>query len=154
MAELVPAATVTDAGTVASDVLPDDSATVVSTAVGPFSVSVPVEVLPGQTVDGDTETEVNCGRSTVTAVLAVAPFSVALMATAVSVATGFPVMVKFAEAAPAEMMTLAGTEADGPLEERTMTVSDGAGRTMVTEADVVEPPVTVAGAALTASGAE
>ena len=56
-AEVAPAGTVTDAGTVADGSLLDNEITAPPAGAGPFNVTVPVELAPPVAVVGDTE---NC----------------------------------------------------------------------------------------------
>jgi len=74
VAELLPGATVTLAGTLATEGLLLDSATTVPPAgAGPLRVTVPVEELPAFTVEGDSVNDDGTGGLMVTAVVLVMP---------------------------------------------------------------------------------
>ena len=89
VAELLPASTVTLAGTEATAVFVDSSVTTVSTAVGAFRFTVPVTVAldPPVNVEGATPTFLMSGSKTVKTVDSVLPLFSAERVTAVSVAT-------------------------------------------------------------------
>ena len=74
VAELLPGATVTLAGTLATEGLLLDSATTVPPAgAGPLRVTVPVEELPALTVEGERVNDDGTGGLMVTAVVFVTP---------------------------------------------------------------------------------
>ena len=110
---VLPAGTVTLAGTVAAEVLPLVSVTTVPpVGAAPFKVTVPVEDVPevtdvGFNVTDDTET----GGVTVSTALWLLPEAAAVIVTAVDVATVRVVTVKVVLVLPAGTVTLAGTVA-------------------------------------------
>ena len=74
VAELPPAATVTLAGTLATEgVLLDSATTVPPAGAGPLRVTVPVEELPAFTVEGESVNDDGTGGLTVTVVVRVMP---------------------------------------------------------------------------------
>jgi len=74
VAELPPSATVTLAGTLATEGLLLDSATTVPPAgAGPLRVTIPVEELPALTVEGESVNDDGTGGLMVTAVVLVMP---------------------------------------------------------------------------------
>lgn len=132
-ADVVPAATVTEAGNVAL-VLLDDRLTVVPIAgAGPLRITVPIEGAPPTTDVGERVRLVNTGGVTVMVAVRVVVFSLAEIVAAVDAETAVVVMVKEADVAPAPTVTLVGGVALVEFEERaTIAPPDAAGPFKVT----------------------
>ena len=153
--ELVPDATETVAGTVATEVFELESWTTAPPAgAGPLSVTVPWEVAPAVRVAGLSVTEIGSGAETLSEPLADTPPATAVMTTWVVAATGDVVTAKVAAAAPALTVTVAGTEAAAELDETRVTtrLPVGALAERVTVPVVPVPPVTLVGAKVTEIG--
>jgi hypothetical protein len=149
---VAPAATVTLAGTVANAVLPLERVTTAPPAgAGALRVTVPVEVFPAATLVGLrlTEERVVAGGGGFTRRLMdlVASSTAAETVTTVVAVTALVDTVKFALAAPAGTVTLAGTAATAELllERVTATPPVGAAVSSVTVAVEVLPPTTLVG---------
>ena len=148
----VPAATVTDAGTVAALVTEEERVTTTPPAgAGPVSVTVPVELLPPTTLAGATLTADRAAGVTVRPAVWVAPTATPVIVTDVEDATAREVTVNVAVVAPEATVTLAGTVAAAVFEEDRVTTTPpaGAGAVRVTVPVDGEPPTTLAGARLT-----
>jgi hypothetical protein len=143
-----PAATDTDAGTVAYVVLLDDNVTTMPAAgAGPFNVTVPVEDDPPVTDDGLSETPVTVAGLIVSAAVRLTEFKVPVIVALVVAETVNVVTVKVAEVAPAATVTVAGTFAFVLLEERlTIVPPVGAAVFNVTVPVEFTPPIRVVGA--------
>src|SRR6266581_2763259 len=116
LALLAPPATVTLAGTMATDVFALDRVTTAPPeGAAPLSVTVPVDVLPPTTVEGLRETPLTvgggAGGGVMVSTAACEMFSRPQIFSCVLEETEAVVMVKFALVAPAGIVTLAGTEA-------------------------------------------
>jgi len=117
-----PAGTVTEAGTVAADVMLDESPTTTPappTAAWPVRVTVPVEETPPATDVGATDTADRTAGVTVIDFVTVplSRESVAVMFTEVLAATPVVVIVNVVFDAPAGTVMVAGTEATAALFE-------------------------------------
>ena len=138
LADDVPAATVTSAGTAATAGLELASVTSAPPAgAGPESVTVPVELEPAATVDGLSVSDESLGGGggiTVSVALLVAPSAEAMMSTGVEEATAKVVIENDVELTPAPIVTLGGTLATAGfvLESVTATPVPGAGPLSVT----------------------
>jgi hypothetical protein len=141
----LPPGTVTLAGTVATEGLPlDRDTTAPPPGAGPFSVTVPVEPLPPNTVAGLRETDAGEGGSTVRlADLVTPPYSAEIVA-AVELGTAEVVTENVALVLPSGTVTLAGTVAtEGlPLDRDTTAPPPGAGPFSVTVPVEPLPPNT------------
>ncbi len=153
VAEVAPAATVTEAGSVA---LPEFEARLTITppvGAAPLSDTEPEEVLPPTTVDGDTATEETVGGLIVRDEVIDAREIVAVMAAVVTAATGLVVTVNVVDVDPAGMVTDVGTTALALLEASVTTVPPvGAVRLTVIVAVDEVPPVTLPGENVRAVG--
>jgi hypothetical protein len=143
---LVPAATVTEAGTVTLGSLLD-SVTTASTGAMPLIVSLfaVVETLPVIDV-GDKVTETKFSGVTVSVAVLVAPAYLAEIVAVVVVKTALVPMAKVAPKAPAAMGTVAGTDAAPVLLERATEIPpEGALSLRLTYPVVPAPPMTETG---------
>jgi hypothetical protein len=150
VAVVAPLATVTLAGTEATAVLLLESETrAPPLGAGPLRVTVPVDDDPPVTLLGLTPTEdsVTAGGVTVSDAVCVAPLYDAEMLTEVEVDTVLVLTVKVAVVAPAETVTLDGTEATAVLLLESWTTAPplGAGALRVTVPVEELPPATLAG---------
>ncbi len=148
MAMVAPLDTVTDCGTVATEVLLLDSDTVAPPlGAGPFSVTVPVELSPPTTVDGMRERVDSEVRPTVRLEDRVTPPYEPEMFTAVEPDTGVVVIVKVALVAPSSTVTVEGTGATVVLLLDSVTGAPplGAGPFSVTVPVELLPPTTLEG---------
>ena len=128
VAVVVPAGTLTDAGTTATDVRPLDSATTIPAAgAGPFRVTVPTDGFPPFTLVGSRMSDVNMGAATVKVARRVVPRYVADILGDAFVATGLVVAVKVAVLAPANTVTDAGTWAAAVLLDVNVTTAPPTG---------------------------
>jgi hypothetical protein len=151
-----PAATVTDAGTVAAAVFEEESVTAAPPAAAmPVSVTVPVELVPPSTLAGARVTDVSAAGVTVSVAVWVTPAQTAVIVTEVEEATPSVVTVKVFVEAPAGTVTEAGTVAAPVFEEDSVTTTPpaGAGPVSVTVPVELLPPTTLAGATLAAERA-
>lgn len=150
VALVAPAATVTFAGTVATEVrLLDKATTVPADGAGPDSVTVPVDGEGPLTVVGFRVTTLNVGAVTVNVAVLLTP-RVPFIVTEAFVATGLVVTVKVAVVAFAATVTLAGTWAANLLLDRVTTAPpDGAGPFKVTVPAEDVPPITDVGLRVT-----
>ena len=147
VAEVDPAGTVTDAGSVAFvllevrlTVMPPDGAT-------PFKVTVPVDVSPPTTVLGFNDTLVTAGGLIVSVVVLVVLPVTPEMVAATELDTAVVEMVNVADVAPAATDTVAGTVAFVELDESETTIPpEPAGPVKVTVPVEDTPPMTVLGA--------
>jgi len=106
VAVVFPEETVTDAGTVATAVLLLVRVTVTpAEEAGPFSVTVPVELVPPPTLVGLRVSVLKAGGITVRVAVLVTPPLLAVMVTAVDAATGVVVMGNVALELPAAIVT-------------------------------------------------
>lgn len=152
VAVVVPAGTVTLAGTVATEVkLLDKVTTVPPLGAGPDIATVPVDGVFPLTVVGLRASELNVGVVTVSVAVRATP-SVAVIVTEALEATGLVVMVKEAVVAFAGTVTLVGTRAAAVLllERVTTAPPDGAGPLRVTVPVEEVPPITEVGLTVTA----
>lgn len=144
-----PAATVTEAGTVAAVLLLVSVTTAPPFAAGPLSVTTfKVVELPPTTDVGDSITAVGVGASTVKVAVTVNPLYAAEIVTGVLVATAKVAIVNTGEIiAPAAIVTEAGTVAIGLLlDSVTIAPPTGAGALSETVFEVVGvPPTAIAG---------
>jgi len=117
VAVVAPAGTVAVAGTVAAEVLLDESATVrPPVGAGLLIVTVPVEVLPPATVVGLSVRPEAVGAVTVRLAVSVTAPALAVITGAVFAATATVVTVAVALLAPAATVTEVGRVADGSLD--------------------------------------
>jgi hypothetical protein len=155
VAEVAPAATVTEAGTVAAFVLLLESATArppVGAALP--SVTVPVAEAPPVTVLGEIDSAFGMAAHTLNEPVAVLPLAVALMETNRLEATGFVEVEKSALLEPEGIVTLVnkGCADEASLVVKETTVSTGAAPFKVTVPVVVPPPYKLPGFKLTLAG--
>ena len=122
VAPVAPAATVTLAGTVATDALLDSVTTAPPLGAAPLRVTVPVEEAPPVTLLGLSNTEDSVGvvpaGATVSVAVWVDPPYEAVIVAGVDVVTALVVTVKVMLVAPAATVTLAGTVATDALLDR------------------------------------
>jgi len=146
VAEVWPAATLTDAGTVADALLLDRATVAPPAGAGPVSVAVPVDPDPPTTDAGFSETleSATAGVIVRSAVL-VTPLKEAVIVDVVVVVTDVVVTVKFAVAFPAVTVTLGGTVAAPLLPSVTAIPPAGAGPLRVTVPCEEVPPITWVG---------
>lgn len=141
-----PATTVTDAGTVASELSEVRPTTVPPVGAGPFSWTVPVEESPPATIAGETDRPLNEGGVTVSVAARVVIPHLALIVIGVDVESGDVLIEKLAVVAPAGMVTVAGTIALELDEDKLTTAPpDGATPFNVTTPVDVLPPTTPVG---------
>ena len=151
LAVVLPAATVTLEGTVATALLLLERVTTAPPdGAGPESVTVPVEAVPPTTEVGLRLTELSVGAVTVKVADRLVP-RVPDMVTEVLLATGLVVTVNVAEVAFAATVTLAGTLATAAflLDKVTTDPPAGAGPSRVTVPLEEVPPITEVGLKLT-----
>jgi hypothetical protein len=146
VAVVAPAATVTLAGTVALALLEVSATESPPVAAAELIVTVPVDVAPPSTDVGFNVTPVTSGPSTVSvAVTEVVPV-VAVIVSVLFVPTAVVETVKVPVVAPAATVTVAGTVADGSLEDKaTERPPVGAAPFSVTVPLEDVPPLTVVG---------
>lgn len=151
VADVAPAATTTDAGTVAFVVSELVSATLIPPGFAlPFSVTVPVEGAPATRDVGLRTTEaMSAGLTVMFAVAAICCFTAEIV-TGVAAATPSVVTVNVADEAPAGTVTEAGTVAAAmfELERKTGTPPAGAAAEIVTAPVTSLPPTMVVGASV------
>lgn len=123
LTELVPAATVTELGTVAEPVFDDKVTTAPLEPALPLRVTVPIEEVPPMTVVGLTVTLDSVAGVTVKFAVCVRLFSDPVITAVFVVFTAIVFTVKLAEIEPAGIVTVAGTVAQLMLDERPITVS-------------------------------
>ena len=121
VAVVLPAATVTVAGTVAAELLDVRFTTNPPVGAWPLIVTVPVEVLPPATVDGDSWTALTTSGAMMSVLVFAVPLSVAVMVTVVTDDTDSVVMLNVPELAPAGIKRLDGRVALELLEFSVMT---------------------------------
>jgi len=148
--EVLPAAMVTVAGTVADDRLLARVMTNPPAGAAALIVTVPVEVLPPATDVGLSFTETRVGGLTVNVAASFVPFKLAVTVTDVAAETGTVLAVKVAVDFPAATVTLAGTvTAALPLANVMGKPPLGAAPLSVTVPVEEAPPVSEAGLKLT-----
>jgi hypothetical protein len=141
VAVVVPAATVTDAGTWAAAVLLEVNVTTAPPAgAGPSRVIVPVEGAPPTTEIGSRPTEVRAGAVTVKVAVRVTLLKTAVIVTSVSALTPAVAAVKVAVVAPAATVTDAGTWAMAVLLELRLTTKPPVGAEPLSVTVPVEAP--------------
>ena len=113
VAEVDPAATVTEAGTVAKSELEVSTTTMPPLGAGPLSVTVPVDGAPPWTDPGVSVMALTVGAWTVKGELTVTTPSAALMFAVVFVVTADVAIVNVAVEAPVGTVTVAGIVALG-----------------------------------------
>ncbi len=146
VAAVAPAGTVTLAGTVTATLFVVNVTTAPPAGAIPFSVTVPVELLPPSTLFGLIATDESDGGFTVRIVVRVVAPSVAEIVTEVAVVTADVVIVNVAVVAPAATVTDAGTFAAVLSSEMaTLIPPAGAAADRVTVPVEFTPPITVAG---------
>jgi hypothetical protein len=152
VALLVPARTVTLAGTVAAALSLDRETTTPSPGAGPLSVTVPVDEPSGPptTLAGISVSEERLGGKTVSEAVRVPPLYKAEIVTDVDTVTARVLTAKVALVEPAGTVTLAGgVAAASLLDNVTVAPPAGAGKLSVTVPVGAEvPPVTLAGVRL------
>ena len=142
-----PAGTVTLAGTEAAPLLLESATCAPPAGAGPFSVTVPLAVVPPATLEGlMLRDEINAGTTASGAVLVAPPYEPE-MVTAAGVETALVLTLKLALVAPAATVTLAGTVAAAVLllESATTRPPEGAAADSVTVPVDDVPPVTLVG---------
>ena len=143
VAVVAPAATVTDAGTVAAEVLLDESATTKPSAgAALLRVTVPVEVVAPVTVVGFKVRPVRVGAVTARVAVEVAPPPAAEIVAVALVATATDVTVKVAVVAPDGMVTDAGTVAAALFEVNVTTKPFGPAALLIVTVPVEGVPPT------------
>ena len=149
-AVVVPAGTVTDAGTLPAAVLLLCSDTEMPpVGAGPVKVTVPVDELPPTTLDGFRLSELSAGGVMVNGAEAVVPY-VPEMFAIVEDATAFVLMLKVAPLAPAATVAAVGTTAaELSLANAIVRPPLGAGPLIVTVPVEPVPPVTLLGLTVT-----
>jgi len=156
VAEELPAATVTEEGTIALEEFDDRLTIVPPVGAFPLSVTVPVAETPPKTVVGDTDSELSDGALTVSEAVIVTAAAVAEIVAVAFVATGIVATLNVAEVAPAATGTVEGTVTPVVSEESVTTVpAVGAGALSVIVPMAEAPPMTEVGemAKLTGCGA-
>lgn len=147
VAVVAPAATVTDAGTVAEALFDARVTTWPPAGAGPASLTVPVEGLPPMTAVGARVTVPAPAVVIARVAVLLPPFAAAVIVAEVAEATPVVFTVNVAVLAPAATVTVAGTEAAATLEVRfTTTPPAGAMEAMVTVPVEAVPPTTEVGA--------
>jgi len=141
VAEVAPAGTVTEPGTV-TELLPEESVTVVPDAAAPpVRVTVPVDELPPLTEAGEKETEEMIAGRIVRRTLSVTPPPDAVRLARSVLATICDVMAKEAVVEPAGTTTVAGTVTCETSEVKaTLKPPVGAAALIVTDPVIVPPP--------------
>jgi hypothetical protein len=145
VAVVAPAATVTEAGTVALAPVADSVTGRPPDGAGPLRVTVPVEGLPPITDAGLSESAEGTGALMVRIAVLLTEPVVAVIVELVLVATAVVVTVKVAVVAPAGTVTELGTVAGLVAESPTEVPPVGAAPVKVTVPVDEFPPVTVAG---------
>ncbi len=146
VADVAPAATVTEAGTIALVLVEASCTTVPLAGAGPLRMTVPTEGSPPASVDGFRVKLVREGGLIVRTAVVTKPPWMAVMVAGVGPATGVVVMVKVVVVAPAGIVTVLGTVALDDLElTDTTTPPVGAGPSSVRVPMEELPPVTVVG---------
>jgi len=147
VALVLPAATVTLEGTVATDVFPLERVTTAPPdGASPLRVTVPVELLPPVTLVGFRVSEPRAAGVTVKVADSVAPAYVPEIVTLVLVKTVVVITVKAALVLPAATVTLLGTLATALLlESDTTAPPEGAGAVRLTVPNEAFPPVVLVG---------
>jgi len=149
--DVAPEATVVEAGTVATAVLLELSATAKLAGAALLIVTVPVEVAPPVTDVGFSETPVTVGAVTARVALAEPPLAVAVIFAEEFVATGSEVTVNVPVVAPAATVVVVWTVATEVALEARLTVRPPAGAALerVTVPADVAPPATDVGLRVT-----
>jgi hypothetical protein len=146
VAEVLPAATVTVAGTVALVELEARDTAAPPVAAGPLRVTVPVEDVPPVTLLGLTATLESVGVLIVSVAVLLTPATVPVIVAVVTAETADVETVKVAVVAPAATVTVAGTVALVVLEVRLTTIPLApAGPLRVTVPVDLAPPVSDVG---------
>jgi len=118
VAEVEPLGTVTVAGTFAFGLLEERLTVKPAALAGPVSVTVPVAGLPPITELGESAMPASPAGATMRLAVNDVPPCVAVKVTVLPVVTGVVEMVTVAEDAPAGMVTVAGSDATGLLDDR------------------------------------
>jgi hypothetical protein len=140
-----PAETVTDCGTVASDLLLLSETVRPPAGAGPFSVTVPVEFAPPRTLVGASVSVAGAGARTFRVTDALVSLALASSLTSVSTATGLVETVNVALDCPTATFTVLGTVAAAfALVILTTAPPAGAGAVSLTVAVTFPPPRTAA----------
>ena len=148
---VLPAGTVTDAGTVAAALLLLRAISAPPTAAGPLRVTVPVELLPPSTLVGLRLIALKAGGFTVNVAVRVVEPKIAVIVAAVEAVTGTVVTVKVAVVFPADTVTDEGTAAAALLLLSAITAPPaGAAPFSVTVPVELAPPTTLVGLRLNA----
>lgn len=149
-AEVEPAGTVTEVGTVALELLDDKLTTTPPDPAGPLSVTVPADAVPPATDDGATDTLINPVGFIVRVVVCVDPPEVPVIVAVVVDVTAAVVTLKVAVLRPAGTSTVDGTVAEAEFELKlTVMPPDGEMPLRVTVPVEFDPPKTVLGETVT-----
>jgi hypothetical protein len=150
VAEVAPAATFTEAGTVAFALFDDSVTTSPAAPASPLKVTVPVDETPPRTDVGLTVTLTRVASVTVSVAVWVTPLSKPEIVAVFVVETGTVVIVKVAVVAPTSTVTEGGAVAQLMLDDSDTTVPPiGAGPLIVTVPVEETPPWTEVGLTLT-----
>jgi len=145
VAEILPPGTMTDSGVCTTTLLLCSATVAPPVGAVPFSVTVPVELLPPTTVVGFSVTDDRVAALTVSVAACPTPYDPEMLTIAFA-ATALVVTVKVAEVLPEATVTVAGTCAEASLlESATTAPPEGAVPFSVTVPVDEAPPRTLVG---------